>query len=273
MISASRNSSVLQQESLGMPSPGNHAAPGALIINADDWGRDVHTTNCIFDCIRCGSVSSTSAMVFMPDSARAAAIALAESIDAGLHLNLTTPFAASSLPAVLQRHHERVVRFLTSNRLARLFYHPGLTQSFHYVVAAQLEEFCRLYGSGPRRVDGHHHMHLAANVLLSNLLPGGTIARRNFSFQAGEKSLANRAFRKATDAILAKRHRLPDYFFALVPLEPAERLEHIVELSKNTVVEVETHPSNAAEYRFLTESGIRDLVKGVPIASRYQLAV
>ena len=52
-----------------------------------------------------------------------------------------------------------------------------------YVVKAQLEEFERLYGRAPNRIDGHHHAHLCANVVLAGLLPAGTIVRRNFSFR------------------------------------------------------------------------------------------
>jgi len=48
---------------------------GLLIINADDWGRDPENTGKILDCVLLGAVSSVSAMVFMEDSERAAAIA------------------------------------------------------------------------------------------------------------------------------------------------------------------------------------------------------
>src|SRR5204863_4002166 len=67
-------------------------SPGRLIVNADDWGRDTHTTACILDCITRGTVTAVSAMVFMEDSERAAAEARQHSVDAGLHLNFTTPF-------------------------------------------------------------------------------------------------------------------------------------------------------------------------------------
>src|SRR5437762_3797838 len=49
---------------------------GLLIVNADDWGRDLYTTGRILDCCARGVVSSVSAMVFMEDSERAAAMAL-----------------------------------------------------------------------------------------------------------------------------------------------------------------------------------------------------
>lgn len=246
---------------------------GALIINADDWGGDPKTTDRIYDCVRHGALSSASAMVFMADSERAAGLARRESIDVGLHLNLTAPFVGPGLPASLRRHHAKVIHFLTHNRFARTLFHPGLVQSFREVVTAQLEEFRRLYGMEPQRIDGHHHMHLCANVLLGKLIPSGTIVRRNFSFQPGEKSAANRLYRKATDSILARRHRMADYLFSLPPLQPSVRLERIVRLANDFAVELETHPINADEYQFLMGGGLRDLVGGLPIASGYQLGV
>ena len=62
-----------------------HSQSGALVINADDWGRDRDTTDHTLECIRAGSVSSVSAMVFMEDSEGAAARAREQGIDAGLH--------------------------------------------------------------------------------------------------------------------------------------------------------------------------------------------
>ena len=244
---------------------------GSLIINADDWGKDSETTDCIFDCIRHGTVSSASAMVFMADSQRAAELSVENQIDVGLHLNLTSPFTAPHIPKLLFHHQQRVMRFLRGSRFAKVVFHPGLHQSFVYLVSAQLEEFRRLLGLEAERVDGHHHMHLCANVLLADLLPHGTVSRRNFSFQPGEKSAANRLFRKFVDHRLAKQHRISDYFFSLPPFEPAERLERIVGLAKRSIVEVETHPANPEEYRFLMDGGVFKLIGEVPVASSYRL--
>jgi len=242
---------------------------GVLIINADDWGRGAGTTDRIFECIRQGSVSSTSGMVFMEDSERAAALAQERNIDVGLHLNLTTPFSASAVRDRLVQHHGRVSRFLLRRRLSQCVFHPGLASSFEYLVKAQLEEFSRIYGEDPRRVDGHHHMHLCANVLFADLLPKGTIARRNFSFQPGEKSGMNRLYRKVIDSILSRRHRLTDLFFDLLPIDNTERLVRIFTAARKSVVEVETHPINPEEYHFLTEGGIFRLAQYSPIASGY----
>jgi hypothetical protein len=190
-------------------------------------------------------------MVFMEDSEKAAFLAQDRGIDAGLHLNLTTSFSASRCPGPLVEHQQRLARYLARRRLAQAIFHPGLTRSFQYVVSAQLDEFRRLYGRLPDRIDGHHHMHLCANVVLAKLLPAGTIVRRNFSFQSGEKSLYNRLYRHVVDRMLARRHRLTDFFFSLPPLQPAERLRRIFSLARQSVVELETHPVNPEEYRFL----------------------
>jgi predicted glycoside hydrolase/deacetylase ChbG (UPF0249 family) len=205
-------------------------------------------------------------MVFMEDSERAAAIALERKIEAGLHLNLTTPFSMSGCPVRLADRQRQLARYLLRHRLAQVVFHPGLIRSFEYVVAAQLEEFWRLYGSAPQRLDGHHHMHLCANVVLAGLLPPGTLVRRNFSFQPGEKSPWNRVYRSVVDRILARRHRLLDFFFSLVPLELPGRLQRIFSLARQFVVEVETHPVHPDEYRFLTEGHIFRQTADVRIA-------
>jgi len=224
---------------------------GLLILNADDWGRDSKTTNMILDCVVRGSVSSTSAMVFMEDSERAAALARQHRVDCGLHLNFTTPFDGSACPRPLMEHQERLARHLLRHRLAPVIYHPGLSRSFEYVVNAQLDEYERLWGERPDRLDGHHHMHLCANVIVGGLLPAGTRVRRNFSFQAGEKSALNRMYRGVIDNRLMRRHRMGDLLFSLVPLEPPARLDRIFALARQFETEVETHPVNADEYRFL----------------------
>jgi chitin disaccharide deacetylase len=245
---------------------------GSLIVNADDWGRDLETTNRIFECVTAGTVSSTSAMVFMADSDRGADLARTRGVDCGLHLNFTTPFTAPDCPAPLRKHQERIVRYLKGNRLAQVVYHPGLTSSFSYVVTAQTDEFERIFGVRPRRLDGHHHMHLCANVLFGKLLPVGTTVRRNFSFRKREKSGLNRLYRAAIDHVLQKRHRLTDYFFSLPPLEPPSRIDEIFAIAHQSIVEVETHPVNPEEYKFLTGGEMLRRLGDLSIARSFTIA-
>jgi hypothetical protein len=245
---------------------GDATGSGLLIVNADDWGRDRLTTDRTLTCAELGAVTSVSAMVFMEDSERAAAVACERRIERGLHLNLTTPFSGSGCPAGLREHQQRLARFLGRHRLAQVVFHPWLVRSFEYVVAAQLEEFRRIYGMEPDRIDGHHHMHLCGNVLLRRLLPEGAVVRRSFSFGHGEKSVWNRFYRQQVDRWLARRHRLVDFFFSLAPLEPPSRLERIVSLARESVVEVETHPVEPLEYRFLVDGEIFRRARGARIA-------
>ncbi len=248
---------------------GESSRTGVLIVNADDWGRDAKSTDRIFECVRLGSVSSASAMVFMEDSERAATLARERKVDVGLHLNFTTPFSTTGAIGRLAEHQKRVSGFLLRNRLSQVVYHPGLASSFEYLVAAQVEEFRRIYGVEPDRLDGHHHMHLCANVLLGELMPAGTLVRRNFSFGPGEKSWANRFYRKSIDRLLKRRHRLADYLFSLAPVEPPDRLRRIISLARRAVVELETHPVIPDEYRFLTSGEIFSRLGDSPSSFRF----
>jgi len=144
-----------------------------------------------------------------------------------------------------------------------------LASSFEYLVAAQREEFHRLYNTDPERYDGHHHMHLSANVLLGRLLPAGKMVRQHFSYEPGEKAVRNRVFRKLTDTALSRRYRAVDYLFSLPPLDPPERLHRIFELARKFAVEVETHPVNPKEYLFLTSGDILRFAKDCPIATGF----
>jgi hypothetical protein len=246
------------------PAPGGQ--PGILIVNADDWGRDRTTTCAILDAARCGAVSAVSAMVFMADSDRAAALAREHGLDAGLHLNFTTPLSAPGRPDRLAERQALLARHLTGHRLAQIVFRPRLARHFEYVVAAQIDEFRRLYGTDPVRFDGHHHMHLCANVLAQRLLPDGALVRRNFSLGPGERSYLNRLYRRFVDGWLARRHHLVDFFFSLTPLAPSKRLTRILSLAREHVVEVETHPIDPEEYRFLVGGHLFRRTTGVTIA-------
>ncbi len=248
---------------------GEESHTGLLIINADDWGRSSKETDAILDCTLRGAVSSGSAMVFMEDSERSAVIAQERKIDVGLHLNFTTSFTAPQCPAPLLQRQQEVARHLLRHRLAQAVFHPGLVRSFEYVVRSQLDEFRRLYQKDPDRLDGHHHMHLCTNVLLEGLMPPGTFVRRNFSFRAGEKSFVNRLYRQLVDLLLARRHRLVDFFFSLPPFQPLDRLQRIFSLAQQYVVEVETHPVNPEEYEFLAGGEVFRRAGNLRIAPRF----
>ena len=238
-----------------------------LIINADDWGRSVAETNAALRCHGNGRLTSVSAMVFMKDSQRAADLAKQNNINVGLHLNFTEAFTGSCVPRSLPECHERVASFLRRGKYSQLLYNPFLRKEFSYSYRAQAAEFERLFGQPVSRVDGHHHMHLCANLLLSETVPPGMKIRRNFSFWPGEKSCLNRTYRALVDRWLQRRYRLPDYFFDLTQAIREEKMARVVELANSTEVELMTHPIIRAESDYLLGDGFQAVLGRINTAS------
>jgi predicted glycoside hydrolase/deacetylase ChbG (UPF0249 family) len=236
-----------------------------LIINADDWGRSLAETDAALRCYKEGRITSVSAMVFMEDSERAAELAKNNDFDVGLHLNFSEEFTDGSCPRRLRDNHGRIVRFLRRNKYSQLFYNPFLRREFSSSYAAQAGEFVRLFGKQPSHIDGHHHMHLCANVLLSKMMPAGTKLRRNFSFWPGEKSFLNRAYRGFVDCWLSRRHRLPDYFFDLTQCIEQKKLERVAALAKSHNVELMTHPVVRTEADYLMSDEFQVILQRLEI--------
>ncbi len=222
-----------------------------LIVNADDWGGNRTATDNTLDCFRAGRITSASAMVFTKDSERAADLALETGLDVGLHVNFSQPFDGEVPSDALREDQRRIVRFLSGGKYRFLMYHPFLRKEFESVYHAQYEEFFRLYHKAPAHINGHHHMHLCANMLFSWLIPPGQVVRRNFTFLLGEKNIANTFYRRQVDRWLGRRYRCTDFFFSISPLQPRKRIERILELSKKWRVELMVHPNLETEYHYL----------------------
>jgi predicted glycoside hydrolase/deacetylase ChbG (UPF0249 family) len=238
-----------------------------LIINADDWGRSAAETDAALRCYNRARITSVSAMVFMEDSERAAELAEENELDVGLHLNFTEEFTANRCPETLRSCHSKVVRFLTGNRYAQLLYNPLLRKEFVYSYEAQAGEFARLYRKPPSHIDGHHHMHLCANLLLSGVIPPGMKMRRNFSFWPGEKSLLNRTYRSLVDRWLARRYQLPDYFFDLTQSIQQKKLDRVVGLARSSNVELMTHPVVRREEEYLMSDEFPQVLQPLEVGS------
>ena len=242
-----------------------------LVVNADDWGWTPTVTDRTSECSRQGRVGSVSAMVFMADSGRAAELARGAGLDVGLHLNLTEEFSVPNAGRQLQSHLQGVSSVLKGRKLNQALYNPRLRSSVEYLFKAQWEEFCRLYDRPPTRLDGHHHMHLCMNVLLSDPIPRGIKVRRSFTFARGEKGLLNRLYRRMVDRRLAARFRCDDRFYAVVPMDVA-RLRRIAALAGELSVELMVHPGVDAEYRFLMSDEWRDVLAQAGAAVSAQAA-
>jgi hypothetical protein len=221
-----------------------------IIINADDWGRSEAETDAALSCFRQGRITSVSAMVFMKDSERAAALAREHKLDVGLHLNLSQRYQSQVSPAATESH-KRIIRFLTFSKYALLLYHPGLRRDFREVYQVQITEFLRLYGKAPSHIDGHQHKHLCMNALIDGFIPPGHKVRRSFSFWPGEKGLVNRLYRRQVDKCLGRKYCLTNYFFSLGQCLQEGRLGRVAELARTTNVELMTHPQKTEEKTWL----------------------
>jgi len=230
-----------------------------LLVNADDFGLSGDSTDRAISCYQSFRIHSASAMVFMEDSERAADLAARCGMQVGLHLNLIQPFTLRQIDDTLRQHHQAVTGYLSARKLNQLLFNPFLSTAFEYVFRAQWEEFCRLYGSPPSRLDGHHHMHLCMNMILSRIVPRGLRLRRNFTFGPGQKSWLNRAYRSAIDRHLASRFQCTDSFFSVEPID-AERLRRIVAMSRSSDVELMVHPERDEEYSFLMSGEWKELI-------------
>jgi predicted glycoside hydrolase/deacetylase ChbG (UPF0249 family) len=238
-----------------------------LAVNADDWGRSRAETDAALQCHEKKRITSVSAMVFMEDSERAAALAREGKIDVGLHLNFSEPFSGNPDAATLVNSHRKIYSFLTRNKYAQLLYNPLLREAFVYSCRAQIEEFARLYDKLPSRVDGHHHLHLCANVVLGHVIPPGMKVRRHFSFWPKEKSLLNRGYRSSVNWWLARKYRLADYFFDLTQCIEEKKFNRVKALARTNDVELMTHPIIQSEIEHLMGDNFLALLEGLEVNS------
>jgi predicted glycoside hydrolase/deacetylase ChbG (UPF0249 family) len=248
---------------------------GLLIINADDWGYDLSTTEAIDECFRAGSITSTSAMVHMSDSARAATLAASTERPVGLHLNLTETFTDPGCPAEVRARQQRLVRHFAGPRWRMWGLNLRLFTQIEQSIADQLDAFRNLYGREPTHIDGHEHVHQSLAAMFARSMPSGTSMRPSFTFLPGEKSTFNRLARMFVNRLMRVRFRSPRYLFDLCELHPAlggAGLERKLDLSNAAAVEVMTHPAEAAERAILMDESWVSLLRGRPLGGYPDLA-
>lgn len=224
-----------------------------LIITADDLGRDRAATDACLNCFRRKRITSASLMVFMQDSERAAGLAIQEGLETGLHLNLVLPYDAPGVAENVSQSQASAVRFFRRGPWTQVIYNPFIARAIAMSFLSQLGEYRRLCGTEPAHFNGHKHFHLSPHILLGRLLPPGAAVRRSFTFNAGEKGLINRCYRRRVDAWLLKSHVSTDAFFSLQPIDDLSRLTRIVDLARTASVEIMVHPWKPDEFAFLAE--------------------
>ncbi|MCP4371499.1 MAG: ChbG/HpnK family deacetylase [Deltaproteobacteria bacterium] len=239
-----------------------------LIVNADDFGINRNATDNIMACYKKGKITSTSAMVFMVDSERAATLASETLMGVGLHLNFTDPFSCRVRVNKLREYHDQIITFLNKGKYHLLLYNPTLKKQFEYVYKAQYEEFIRLYNVQPTHIDGHHHMHLCTNMLLQNLVPRGMRVRTTFTFAKKEKNELNRLYRRMISYWLTKRYICTDFLYSIEPIirnlhQRTRLLKEIVSIAEVSSVELMVHPQIKNEYDYLMSNEFSLIISGV----------
>jgi predicted glycoside hydrolase/deacetylase ChbG (UPF0249 family) len=210
---------------------------GLLIVNADDWGHDVATTNAIVDCFARRRITSTTAMVHMADSERASELARETDIPAGLHLNLSEPYSGTGIPVSVRERQERLVRKFSGRSLTlrRWLYDPSIQGQVEDCISDQLECFEALYRAVPTHVDGHKHAHVCLNVLAARTLPTGT-RLRNYLYEPRRTRRALAPFRRLRSRLLERRFLSTDW------LLDASEWATALQLSPKSTVELMVHP-------------------------------
>lgn len=243
--------------------------PGLLIINADDFGGNPLATDRIAECFAAGRVTSTTAMVYMCDSERAAAIGLSGQLTVGLHLNLTQEFESSATPPQVRERQARAVRYFADRRLRRFTFNPLLNAHVRRCVADQLERFCEIFDREPSHIDGHNHAHLSPTALLA--LPRGVPTR---TAQSSEPDRPSALLETTRHAVIAHRHPTTDYFLAIDRLgpSPTEReIDQLLALADNASVEIMVHPDRDKDFRILMSDAWMNALRRHVLGSFAQL--
>jgi len=227
-----------------------------LIINADDMGASRSTTDPVLECFAAGTITSTSAMVWMPDTVRCAEIARARGLPVGLHLNFTLPFAADQVPDEIRRRQLTMTRSFRPDSWRGADHGIPTAELIAAAIADQLRGFRELFGE-PTHIDGHHHVHLHAAVLTQ--LPRTLAIRPPLSPDTG-RSFGQRW--------LLRRFRGPATCLAFAHVHPAlgGGFDQLSDARRRTI-EVMVHPAQESELEALRSPEWHRCLAGFPLAS------
>jgi predicted glycoside hydrolase/deacetylase ChbG (UPF0249 family) len=224
------------------------ATHGLLIVNADDFGLRPDITDAIIEVYRAARITSATAMVYMWDGARAAALAQEYGLPLGLHLNLTVDFRDPAAPSGARERQTRIVRYF-AGRGARHAYDPRVRRLVADCFRDQVEAFAATYGGEPTHFDGHQHIHVCPTVALSVPLAAIPRARAAHTYGRDERGPAKRLVRAAQNALLRHRFRIPAAFLDFDDVHPelgGSGLDRLA-IARHAPVEIMTHPRRPGE--------------------------
>ncbi len=233
-----------------------------LIINADDWGMSQLVTDNILNCYINSRITSTTAMMFMNDTERSAELALLYNIPVGLHLNLTDIFTGNVKDSRLVMSHKKICKYYRGNKYSEVIYNPKIIEDLKYSFKLQYEEFIRFYKKPPTHIDGHHHLHLSANIFISNTITKGIKVRRGFSLDDKRVKFMNRIYHCIVNLLFLRKYVCTDYFYGVTCNIDEMFLREIIEKSKRFDVEIMVHPGVPDDYIYLNGEHYYTLIIG-----------
>ena len=248
-----------------------------LIVNADDWGYDAPTTDAILETWEAGRITSTTAMMHMRDSDRAASLALDSGLPIGLHLNLTQEFTDPGAPAAVRERQARAVAHLgateasssdpTAAKATRWLYDPRIQADVDATISDQIARFEELYGRAPTHFDGHNHVDVCPNVFLSRALPAGAKMRNtrdSFPLQRSPGALA----RAGRQALRSRRFASTRLLLHLAFLDlDGPAVDQRVLLADSMPVEVMAHPGFPSDRARLDSAAWTSALEGRTLGS------
>jgi predicted glycoside hydrolase/deacetylase ChbG (UPF0249 family) len=231
-----------------------------LIVNADDFGASRSATKAILEAFDAGAISSASAMVWMPDTERAAELAQQRGLPLGLHLNLTLPLPGPGAPPAVAYRQMRMTESFGKESWWRGEVRGIDAAELEAAVSDQLHEFRSHFGE-PTHINGHHHVHVTDAVL--NALPA-SVPIRQVPTTPGR--ILDRD-KRVND--IQRRFRAPWATLDIVSLHPnlgGVGFAALVEF-RHQAIEVVTHPQQPDQREALLGSIWLDAVASLGLSS------
>jgi len=240
-----------------------------LIVNADDFGWNPDATDRTVECFAAGQITSTTALMHMEDSERAAALGREGGFPIGLHLNLTDPFTGPAVPAPVRERQAAACRIFGDGglRLRSWTYDPRIATLVDDAIRDQLERFHALFEREPTHADGHNHVQVCPNVVRAPALTGLKLRNALWSWPSTRTAMG--LARGARRELTARRFLTSRYFLDIAELHRLgpETMEERVSLARGASVEVMAHPGFGHELEALRSPAWAESIASVPRGS------
>ncbi len=233
-----------------------------LIVNGDDFGYSNTVTDPVLAAYDDRLISSASAMVWIPDSERAAAAARERDLPVGLHLNLTVPFRGDIAPALARELQTELTTVFDAGSWNDSDARPQTPdRRIADAVGHQLGAFRAQFGE-PSHIDGHHHIHVHPAVLacLPREIPIRPVLR-------APQDLKRPADRR--DKLISRWFSTPDACVGFQQIHPAFGGAgfDVLSYARSHIVEVMVHAQIPQERAALDTAQWREVLAALEVGS------